>query len=85
MRDYIQATGLRKYTGLMFRTRKTNPLIFDFYKEVELPIHSWFVFFPFYAVWINGGRVVKREVIYPFKSNIKPDEPFTRLIEVPLR
>lgn len=80
-----QANGLRKYTGLMFRTRKTEPLIFDFDEPINLPIHSWFVFFPFTAIWYDGEEEIEQRIIQPWQSNIKPDKPFTRLVEIPIQ
>ena len=40
-----------RFFGLMFTLRKNaKALLFDFKKPVKIPIHSWFVFFPFVAV-----------------------------------
>lgn len=78
------AKGIRKYTGLMFRTRKTEPLLFEFDKPVYIPIHSWFVFFDFLIEWtLEDGTVESRE-IKPFQSKILPSKPYTKFKETPL-
>jgi len=80
----IEAKGLRKYTGLMFRTKYTSPLIFKFDEPTQLPIHSWFVFFPFTAIWYLNDEEVDRKIVTPFKLSITSQSPFTKLIEIPI-
>ncbi len=72
--------------GLMFRRRKNaKTLLFEFKRPVKMAIHSWFVFFPFIAIWIDGkGKVVDIKTVKPFEFNILPSGRFTRLIEIPL-
>lgn len=83
--EYKEAKGLRKYLGLMFRTRKTSPLIFKFDNDVTTPIHSLFVFFPFEARWYDPDfNLIEQKVIVPFKIQIKPDRPFRVLTEIPI-
>jgi len=79
-----QAKGIRKYTGLMFRTRKTEPLLFEFDNPVYIPIHSWFVFFDFLAEWTLKDGTVESRVIKPFTSKIYSSKPYTKLLETPL-
>jgi len=82
---YKTATGIRKYLGLMFRTRKTESLIFNFNKPVLIPIHSLFVFFKFRAYWFDrDSNLIESRIIKPFQFNIKPSKPFSKLIEVPV-
>jgi uncharacterized membrane protein (UPF0127 family) len=78
------AKGIRNYTGLMFRTRKTEPLLFEFDKPVYIPIHSWFVFFSFLVEWTLEDGTVESRWIKPFTSKIYPSKPFTKLLETPL-
>lgn len=80
-----QAKGIRKFTGLMFRTRKTKPLLFEFKKPVFIPIHSWFVFFEFLAVWTFLDGTEEEKIIYPFQNEILPSKPFTMLEEIPIQ
>lgn len=78
------AKGLRKYFGLMFRTSKTEPLVFYFSKPVKVSIHSFFVFFKFVAVWFDeDDKVIAQRIVKPFSINVKPTKPFSKLIEIP--
>jgi hypothetical protein len=80
-----QAKGINKYLGLMFRTSRTSPLIFKFPKTVSIPIHSYFVFFPFTAIWTFEDGTKEERIILPFNNNIKPSKQFITLEEYPLQ
>jgi hypothetical protein len=80
----VEARGLNKFIGLMFKSKYTNPLSFTFDKPVYYPIHSYFVFFPFVAEWYLTSGNIEYKIIYPFTNNIKPSKPFMKLIEYPL-
>jgi uncharacterized membrane protein (UPF0127 family) len=70
--------------GLMFRSRETNALLFDFPDDAERSIHSLFVFFQFLAIWINKeGKIVGKKIVKPFRLHANPGKPFSRLIEIP--
>ena len=75
-----------KIRGLMFRKKeKATALLFEFGKPTYLAIHSFFVFFPFYALWLDDkNKIIKIEKIKPFRFKIKPVNPFVKLIEVPI-
>jgi len=78
--------GLDKYLGLMFRTSKTEPVEFVFYKEVTTPLHSLFVFFDFMCYWYDAkGELMQSRLCKPFELSITCKYPFTRIIEVPRR
>ena len=69
----------------MFRTKKTEPLIFNFKKPVMISIHSLFVFFKFKAYWYDEhGLLIETRIVKPFQFNIGPSKPFSKLGEVPL-
>ena len=75
----------RRGIGLMFRTRETGNLLFDFPSEGRAAITSWFVFFPFLAVWLDANnRVVETRVVRPFKLSVVPEKPFKTLVEMPI-
>ena len=79
-----RAHGLRKMTGLMFRTRKTKPLVFEFKNDVHLAIHSFFVFFDFRAIWLDAdNKIIEQRTVKPFSISVKPKKPFRKLIEIP--
>lgn len=70
--------------GLMFRTRKTPNLLFEFNKKVRMPIHSLFVFFSFFAVWLDeNNNILEFQLVHPFKFHISPRIAFSKLIEIP--
>lgn len=76
---------LGKLVGLMFKSRNTENLLFEFEKESEMSIHSCFVFFPFLAVWLDEkNRVIEKRVVHPFKLCVKPKKSFRKLVELPL-
>lgn len=72
--------------GLMFNKKKNaKALLFEFKKPVRMAIHSWFVFFPFLAVWIDGhGKVIFSKIVKPFTNYVLPSVKFTKLVEIPL-
>lgn len=79
-----QAKGLEKYFGLMFRSPNTSALLFEFEKETDLPIHSYFVFFPFTIIWYDAaGNIIEKRVVTPWQRDIKPSKPFKSFIEIP--
>lgn len=74
-----------KFSGLMFRSNETRSLLFEFNRLSNIPIHSFFVFFPFLAVWIDDkGKIVEKKIIYPWKLSIIPKKSFKILVEIPL-
>ena len=74
-----------KVRGLMFLSRQTGNLLFEFDKDVKIGIHSWFVFFPFLAVWLDSkDSVVDTRVVRPFSFYISPKKSFRKLLEIPM-
>jgi uncharacterized membrane protein (UPF0127 family) len=74
-----------KGTGLMFKFRNTENLLFEFRKPGRHAIHSFFVFFPFLALWLDEkNRVLERKIVFPFKATVKPKKEFYKLIEIPV-
>lgn len=73
---------LSKARGLMFK-KQSKPLLFVFNKPTKQSIHSFFC--PaFIAIWLNKGKIIDEKVVKPFCFYIKPKEPFTHLVEIPL-
>ena len=82
----LERCGLiKKVIGLMFSRRESaNALLFDF-GEGRVGIHSFFVFFPFLAIWLDKNNlVIDYKMVYPFVSFITPNKEFSKLIEIPL-
>lgn len=79
-----KCNSLQKITGLMFKTKNTQALLFEFSKT-NMTIHSFFVFFPFYAIWLDeNNKIIEIKKVKPFTFHIKPRKPFTKLIEIPI-
>ncbi len=75
--------GIKKFTGLMFKSKKTNALLFDFDNKTNQAIHS--LFCPdFLALWLNKNKIVDKKIIACNKFLIKPKEKFSKLIEIPI-
>ena len=80
-----KVSSFGKITGLMFKTVNTPILLFDFKKNTRVAIHSFFVFFPFIAVWIDDkNKIVDSRIVKPFSFSINSRKPFKKLIEIPL-
>ena len=76
--------GLGKALGLMFKLSTTKPLLFSFKSKTRMAIHSWFVFFPFLAVWLDSDfKVLEFRKVKPFTFHIRPKEKYNHLIEIP--
>ncbi len=81
----VKRTGFfRRGLGLMFRSSNTDNLLFEFSRDSRWAITSWFVFFPFIALWIDKNNVVQEiSVVRPFVLSFKPKKPFRKLVEIP--
>ena len=77
---------IQRFVGLMFiRKEKAKALLFDFGKNTNTPIHSYFVFFDFMAIWTDEfGNVLEVKLVRPFNLIVRPKKPFSKLIEIPL-
>lgn len=83
--DAKRVSEFGKISGLMFRTRNTANLLFDFRKKTRVKIHSFFVFFKFLAVWLDKkNNVIEWKIIKPFSVGYSPKKPFSKLVEMPL-
>lgn len=81
-----ECSGLNRFLGLMFKDRDdANPLLFEFKKPVSFAIHSFFVFFPFIAVWMDeGNNVVEFKIVEPFSLSVKAKRQYKKLLEIPM-
>lgn len=73
--------------GLMFRSRERAPalLLFDFKKPRRLKIHSWFVFFPFIAIWLDEKEeIIEIKRVGSWKTFVLPKKSFSKLVEIPI-
>ncbi len=75
---------LPQIRGLMFRPNQVN-ILFDFREEAIHPIHSLFVFFPFYAIYISEGKkVTEKALVGPFRLLHRNAGPARYLLEAGL-
>lgn len=80
-----KCNSLQKISGLMFKSKKTPALLFEFSKKTKMAIHSFFVFFPFYAIWLDeNNKIIKIKKVKPFTFHVKPTKPFSKLLEIPI-
>lgn len=69
----------------MFRKRSTLPCLFEFKKKSNFKITSWWVFFPFVAVWLDSkNKVLDLKRVEPFTSVISSDKSHYKLLEIPV-
>ncbi len=80
----VAAKGQRRIFGLMFRTRKTENLLFSFPEDTDTRFHSLFVFFPFLMLWLDEkNRVLEWRIISPFSTAIRAENKFRKVVEIP--
>lgn len=77
---------LKKFIGLMFSRRENaKVLLFGFKKRQKISIHSFFVFYPFIAAWLDKkNKVVDLKIVRPFIPIVYPKKPSFSLIEIPI-
>ncbi len=81
--DVKKVSGMKKFTGLMFKKPETNALLFSFNKQTKQAIHS--LFCPdFLAIWLNNNKIIEYKFITSQKLIIKPEKKFSHLLEIPL-
>lgn len=84
--DLKNCNEFEKFFGLMFRNRKkARVLLFQFKKPSHIAIHSFFVFFPFIAVWLDDkNKIIEFKKIKPFTLFVRPKEFYYKLLEIPI-
>ena len=80
-----KCNSFQKISGLMFKSKNTSALLFEFPKKTKMAIHSFFVFSPFYAIWLDeNNKLIEIKKIKPFTFHVKPTKPFSKLLEIPI-
>src|SRR3989344_2133429 len=84
--EVYQCNYFERFLGLMFsRRQNAKALLFDFGKKVKTPIHSFFVFYSFMAVWLDDkGKILEKRIVSPWKVSISPSVKYRKLVETPL-
>ena len=77
---------LQKFVGLMFSDpNKIGNLLFSFKRKQKIAIHSFFVFYPFLAIWLDKhNSVVEIKKVLPFSPCVIPKKLTFKLIEIPI-
>ena len=72
--------------GLMFQKKENaSALLFDFSGRKRLALHSFFVFFPFLAIWLDDkNKILEIKTVRPFSLNILSEKTFSKVVEIPL-
>lgn len=84
--EVVKCNLFQMFRGLMFRRRENAPalLLFDFKKPVKIAIHSWFVFFSFFAIWLDDkNKIIETRKVRPWKFCVFPRKSFYKLVEIP--
>jgi len=82
--DVRSMNSFGRFIGLMFRSRETVNLLFDFLSEGKRDLHSLFVFFPFLVLWLDGkNNLIDHKICLPFKWKISTEKPFVKVVELP--
>ena len=78
--------GINRAIGLMFsRKEKAEALLFRLNNPSRMAIHSFFVVFPFLAVWLDSdGKIMEIRRVKPFSAYVCPKKNFASLVEIPL-
>lgn len=78
--------ALQKFIGLMFsRRKKAKILLFSFKRKQKIRIHSFYVFYPFIAVWLDDrNKVVDLKIVKPFTLCISHKNRADKLVEIPI-
>lgn len=81
----VEAGFFRKGFGLMFRSSRAKPVLFDFGRNVRVSLTSLFVFFPFKVFWLDDkNNVIYRRLVRPFEFSVKCPKRFHKVLEIPL-
>lgn len=75
-----------KFLGLMFSQKENAKiLLFSFKRKQKIAIHSFFVFYPFLAIWLDDkNKISEMKVVSPFQSYVAPKKPSFKLVEIPV-
>mgnify|MGYP001593683201 FL=1 len=76
---------ITKLTGLMFRTKETDNLLFNFSSDIKIDFTSLFVFFPFLIIWLDeNNKVLGSRIVKSFEPVIMARYNFRKVVEIPI-
>jgi uncharacterized membrane protein (UPF0127 family) len=80
-----KVSEIGKGIGLIFKSKNTENLLFEFKNKTCMRIHSYFVFFSFLAIWIGqNNEVLDWKMVKPFTLSVKSKKYFSKLVEIPI-
>ena len=83
--NVVVCSGFEKLRGLMFKSKETGMLLFEFPENTRIRIHSFFVFFPFFGVWFDDkNKIIQVKRVKPFTFSVRPKKSFTKILEIPI-
>ena len=83
--DVKKTSFLGRLSGLMFRTREAENLLFDFGRSANISLHSLFVFFDFLVLWLDeNDRVIDFKIVKPFALKVNCGRFFRKIVEIPI-
>lgn len=83
---FIEVKNKKWYSsGLMFRSSKSDCLLFGFDDDASFDLTGLFVFFPFLSIWLNEkNEVVDWKFVKPFEWRVSCKKKFRKVLEVPV-
>ncbi|MFA5953213.1 MAG: DUF192 domain-containing protein [Candidatus Pacearchaeota archaeon] len=84
--DAVKVPWWYKGIGLMFKSKiRAKALLFDFEKKTNISLHSFFVFFDFYALWLDDkNNVLEIQRVKPFQLSVNSKKSFLKVLEIPI-
>ncbi len=80
--DVREVSSFGIIRGLMFRRRKTSPILLF---NLRSDLHSFFVFFSFLVLWLDEkNNVVEWKIVKPFSFMINSKTKYSKIIEIPI-
>ncbi len=78
---------LQKGFGLMFRRKESCPaLLFEFKKPEQFHLTSFFVFFPFVAIWLDkNNKILGKKIVKPWNISVLSSvRYYYKILEIPI-
>jgi hypothetical protein len=79
----IDGLKLFFHTGLMFKSKNTGALLFEFSSPTNTKIHSFFCN-PFLAIWLDEKNKIIETKFITKVGTFSPKTEFSKILELPL-
>ncbi len=82
--NVLKVNSFTQFIGLMFSSSKTSIRLFYYNCDKLVDIHSWFVFYSFFIVWLDKkNRIIDYKLVKPFTFCVKAPRKFRSFLEIP--